>query len=120
MKREPDFDQFVQVMQREVEPDWVPLSEFGIDWGVMAEIQGPPKEGEDQSAWLVRFWRDMGFDYLSQGVNVGFPHGTRIAEDTAPLSHGTRAWALGSGNTIANYMPPGNFLTMLDEAKQAR
>lgn len=28
-------------------------------------------------------------------------------------------WALGSGNTIANYVPPGNFLAMLDEARQA-
>jgi uroporphyrinogen decarboxylase len=91
-KHEPSFHQFLQVMRREVEPDWVPLSEFGIDWGVMAEIQGPPKDGEDQSAWLVRFWKDMGFDYLSQGVNISFPHGTRIAEDTARLSHGTRAW----------------------------
>lgn len=92
VRREPNFDQFVQVMLRNVEPDWVPLSEFGIDGGVMAEIQGPPREGEDRSAWQVRFWRDMGFDYLSQGVNLGFPHGTRVAEDTAQLSHGTRAW----------------------------
>ncbi len=91
-RREPDFAGFLRVMLRQAEPDRVPISEFGIDGGVMQEIIGPPKEGEESAAWVVRFWREMGFDYLSQGVGVGFPHGTRIAEDTARLSHGTRGW----------------------------
>jgi uroporphyrinogen decarboxylase len=29
-------------------------------------------------------------------------------------------WALGSGNTVANYMPPANFLAMLDEGRHYR
>jgi uroporphyrinogen decarboxylase len=92
MEHQPDFDTFLKVMLRQAEPDRVPLAEFGIDGGVMQEIIGPPKEGEPPAAWLVRFWREMGFDYLSQGVGVSLPYGTRIAEDTAALSHGTRGW----------------------------
>ena len=80
-KHEPDFDQFVEVILRKAEPDWVPLSEFGIDWAVMSDIQGPPNQGESEAAWLVRFWRDTGFDYLSQGVDLTLPHGTRVAAD---------------------------------------
>jgi uroporphyrinogen decarboxylase len=91
-KHQPDFDTFLKVMLRQAQPDRVPLAEFGVDGGVMQEIIGLPKEGEPPAAWLVRFWREMGFDYLSQGVGVSFPHGTRIAEDTAALSHGTRGW----------------------------
>jgi uroporphyrinogen decarboxylase len=35
----------------------------------------------------------------------------RCIEECAPGG----GWALGSGNTVANYIPVGNFLAMLDE-----
>ncbi|MCE5238283.1 uroporphyrinogen-III decarboxylase-like protein [bacterium] len=39
----------------------------------------------------------------------------RTIEETAPGG----GWALGSGNTLANYIPLRNFLAMLDEGRQA-
>lgn len=38
----------------------------------------------------------------------------RVIEETAPGG----GYALGSGNTVANYIPVGNFLAMLDEGRQ--
>jgi len=105
--REPDFDEFVRVILRQAEPaaGRVPLSEFGIDGMVMQEIQGPPgAEGPDAwAAWTVKFWRDMGFDYLSQGADVSFPHGSRITDDTAQLSHGTRGWVEEAKGPIGSW-----------------
>jgi uroporphyrinogen decarboxylase len=101
--RQPDFDQFLRVVTRQAEPDWVPLAEFGIDYLVMEEILGPPGPDEEQEAWVTRFWRQMGLDYISVGVHIVFPHGTRAAEDTAQLSHGQRGWMEESKGPITSW-----------------
>ena len=38
----------------------------------------------------------------------------KVIADTAPGG----GYALGSGNTVANYIPVGNYLAMLDEGRK--
>lgn len=93
-KPEPDFGRFLKTVRREGEPDRVPFAELFHDWEIMVAIQGPPERGDPDALarWRVRFWRDLGYDYVSQGVDIDFPHGGITTRDTAPLSRGERAW----------------------------
>ena len=51
-------------------------------------------------------------DILARGSEEQVRARTRqIVEACAP----SRAYTLGTGNTVANYIPPGNYLAMLDE-----
>jgi uroporphyrinogen decarboxylase len=102
---EPDFARFLKVVRRQGEPDRVPFAELFHDWEIMAAIQGPP-EGTDAdaiAAWRVRFWRDLGYDYLSQGVDIGFPSANLLADDTAALSRGQRGWVNEARGVIATW-----------------
>ena len=83
-KPEPNFERFLKVVRRQGEPDRVPFAELFHDYEIMAAIQGPPPgDADGEAAWRAKFWRDLGYDYISQGANVGFPHGSRMAADTA-------------------------------------
>jgi uroporphyrinogen decarboxylase len=92
--RQPNFDRFLQVVRRQGEPDRVPFSEFGMDHGILAALVGPPAGDapEQYFAWLARAWAELGYDYVTGATSVSFPHASRIAEDTAEMSHGTRGW----------------------------
>ena len=55
-------------------------------------------------------------DVLSRGTEEQVRTYTRrCIEECLPGG----GYALGSGNTIANYVPPANFLVMLDEGRRA-
>jgi uroporphyrinogen decarboxylase len=95
-KGEPNFARFLKVVLRQGEPDRVPFAELFHDGEIMAAIQGPPRCAPDDldamAAWRVKFWADMGYDYVSQGVDLGFPRPGLVAQDTALLSRGERGW----------------------------
>jgi len=95
----------VFVADREGEPDRVPFAELFHDFEIMKAIQGPP-ESDDPDAmarWRVRFWRDLGYDYVTQGVDVGFPHGGLTAQDTAALPKGQRGWVNEAKGPITSW-----------------
>jgi uroporphyrinogen decarboxylase len=104
---EPDFAGFVSTVLRRGEPDKVRFAELFHDWEIMVAIQGPPtgpqEDADAHAAWRVRFWRDLGYDYVSQGVNVGFPGSGLMAEDTAILSRGQREWAGETKGPISSW-----------------
>jgi uroporphyrinogen decarboxylase len=102
---EPNFDRFLTVLRRRGEPDRVPFAELFHDHEIMMAIQGPPA-GDDldaAAAWRVKFWRDMGYDYVSQGVDIGFPTQNIPADDTAALSRGQRGWVNESTGPITTW-----------------
>jgi len=102
---EPDFERFLKVLRREGEPDRVPFAELFHDYEIMAAIQGPPgsTDADGLAAWRVKFWRDHGYDYVTQGVDLGFPHGGLVAEDTAELSRGQRGWVNEEKGSITTW-----------------
>lgn len=102
-KHQSDVEQFVRVITRQAEPDWVPLAEFGIDRAVMEDILGPRQSGEGSEAWVTRFWQRMGFDYVTVGTGVTFPHATRVTADTALRSAGQRSWMEESKGPITSW-----------------
>ncbi|HUT73520.1 MAG TPA: uroporphyrinogen decarboxylase family protein [Armatimonadota bacterium] len=93
---DPRFERFLKVVLRQGEPDRVPFSELFHDQEIMEAIQepppAPPEETEAWAAWRVRFWRDMGYDYVTQGVDLSFPRPRLLAADTAQLSREHRGW----------------------------
>jgi len=93
-KPSPDFSRFLKVVLRQGEPDRVPFAELFHDGEIMSAIQGPPPADDldASAAWRVKFWRDMGYDYVSQGLDVGFSTPGLTAADTAALSRGQRGW----------------------------
>ncbi len=92
-KAEPDFSRFLKVVRRQGEPDRVPFAELGHDGEIIAAIQGPPPGDPDgYAAWRVRFWRDLGYDYVDVSPDITFPHPSHGSADTATLSHGDRTW----------------------------
>ncbi len=91
-KPEPNFERFLKVVRRQGEPDRVPFAELFHDYEIMTAIQGAPKPGEDYAAWNIRFWRELGYDYVTTGVSFGFPVTGLTTKDTAALSRGERGW----------------------------
>ncbi len=55
-------------------------------------------------------------DLLTRGSEAEVRRRTRTILDTCAAS-GT-GYCLGTGNSGANYLPPGNFLAMLDEGRR--
>jgi len=106
-KRVPNFDRFLQVVRRQGEPDRVPFAELFHDTEIMTAIQGPPPAPPDdldaQCAWRVAFWRDLGYDYITQGVDIGFPWPALVAEDTAALPHEQRGWVNEAKGPVASW-----------------
>ena len=101
----PNFDRFLQILRREGEPDRLPFAELFHDFEVMAAIQGPPasEDLDALAAWRIRFWRDLGYDYISVNTDVSFPTEGLYAEDTAALSHGQRGWVNESKGAISTW-----------------
>jgi uroporphyrinogen decarboxylase len=93
-KPEPNFERLLKVVRRQGEPDRVPLAELFHDFEIMAAIQGPPPADDldAQCAWRAAFWRDLGYDYITQGVDIGFPWPALVAKDTAALPRAQRGW----------------------------
>jgi hypothetical protein len=136
---DPDFFRIRQVLLCRGEPDRLPLFEVGIDDKVISTLLGEPvdnpafvartalKVGEAASAdkqryveQLARAYHHLGYDYLMHLLASGSPEEVRAA--TRQLIHDCASeggYALGSGNTIANYVPLENYFAMLDEARSA-
>jgi uroporphyrinogen decarboxylase len=102
---EPDFERFLRVVLRQGEPDRVPFAELFHDYEIMVAVQGPPQTGDADAvaAWRTKFWRDMGYDYISQGVDIAFPTPGQTAEDTAVLSRGQRGWTNETKGPITSW-----------------
>lgn len=100
----PDFNRFLKVIRREGEPDRVPFGELFHDQEVMAAIQGPcPDNLDGESQWRIRFWQELGYDYITVGTDVGFPRHGLATDDTASLSRGARDWLNESKGSITTW-----------------
>ena len=103
-KPEPDFSRFLKVVRREGEPDRVPFAELFHDSEIMVAIQGPaPGDPEGDAAWRIRFWRDLGYDYVTVRTDISFPRGGHVSADTAPLSRGERGWVDEAKGAITSW-----------------
>ena len=128
---EPSFDRFLKVLRRQGEPDRVPFAELFHDQEIMLAIQGRPDGAGDEldrvTAWWVKFWRDHGYDYVSQRVDFGFTREGLATADTARLSRGQRTWVDEAKGPITNWqefeaytwpqVTPASFRTMEATAK---
>ncbi|NIN64731.1 MAG: hypothetical protein GTO63_08525 [Anaerolineae bacterium] len=92
-KPSPDFGRFLTAVRREGEADRVPFGELFHDDEIMESIQGPqPTELEAAVEWRVRFWWDLGYDYVTIPTDIVFPTRELATDDTAALSRGKRGW----------------------------
>lgn len=103
-KPQPDFGRFLKVVRREGEPDRVPFAELFHDHEILVAIQGPPPADPDGAAqWRTRFWRDLGYDYVTVSTDLSFPNPGLTAPDTAALSRGQRGWVDEAKGAITNW-----------------
>jgi len=105
IRSQPDFNRFLKVVRREGEPDRVPFSELFHDEEIMVAIQGPPPSDDLDAAvaWRIKFWRDLGYDYVSFSGDIGFPREGLHTGDTAGLSRGERDWVNESVGAITTW-----------------
>ncbi|MFB3882212.1 MAG: uroporphyrinogen decarboxylase family protein [Armatimonadota bacterium] len=103
-KPQPDFERFLKVVRREGEPDRVPFAELFHDHEIVVAIQGPPPGDADGAAqWRIRFWQEMGYDYVTVSTDISFPNPGLTTDDTAALSRGTRGWVDESKGAITDW-----------------
>jgi len=112
VKPDPDFSRLETVLRRSGEPDRVPFAELFADEPIMAAILGRPLRPEGLQAReaethyldaLIEYQLRMGYDYVSVGGLMGFPHKENpAAADTAALSMGERHWYNAQVVTIAD------------------
>jgi len=87
-----------QVLLRQGEPDRVPFVELFHDAEIMEAILPylPGEDGYDEKErpWRrrLRFWHQLGYDYLSLGAAYPLPFSWAEAEDTAALARPQRSW----------------------------
>lgn len=92
------------------------IDDVGIDAKHSYEdVIQPVAEFKRQYGHRVSAMGGIDVDMLARGTEEQVrQYVRRTIEETAPGG----GWALGSGNTVANYIPVGNFLAMLDEGRK--
>jgi uroporphyrinogen decarboxylase len=100
-KPEPNVSNLQRVLRRE-QTNRVPLFELAIAEEVLAELYGGPlapwpQDGDpaQRQVWAaqrVMLWRRLGYDYYRLRVNIPFSTSPLIADDTARVEQGQRAW----------------------------
>jgi uroporphyrinogen decarboxylase len=92
------------------------LIDLGIDAKHSFEDKIMPVE-EVYQRWgeRVGILGGVDMDILARGTQEQVRHRTREILDVCGANGG---FALGSGNSIADYVPPANFLAMLDEGRK--
>jgi uroporphyrinogen decarboxylase len=92
-------------MRRNGTPARVPFYEHFVDVEVIEAIMGTPLRGQDDY-WpkLIRFYQEMGYDYIPFEMRPRFPETYHLsAADTAPLNRGQRGWVDEHGGPIKGW-----------------
>ncbi len=118
---QPNIDSFVKVIRGDHTPAKPPLVELFIDYEALREISishigrrwvEPGRDRASREAylknWMEVYWR-LGYDYVRVTGGLDFPGKQRIADDTAGLSRGQRAWAEEGTGTIASWEDYENY-----------
>jgi uroporphyrinogen decarboxylase len=114
-KPKPDIESFVKVIRGETAPARPPLVELFLDYEVVREISRTylgrqwvePGDSRDSQAAYLKNWTEvyyrMGYDYVRITGGLDFPGKSRVAEDTADLSRGSRGWAEEGSGPISSW-----------------
>jgi|LSQX01.2.fsa_nt_gb uroporphyrinogen decarboxylase len=104
---EPDFDRLLTVVKLEGEPDRVPLLDFSHDALIMQQVLGPAMPAGPQASrqFRIDFCVACSYDVIRGSVgNYYFPGpDSRVAEDTAELSRGSRGWRDDHAGVIGSW-----------------
>lgn len=97
MRPSPNFDNLKKVLLRQGEPERLPFIELLCDFEMMEAFLGEkyvPGAGPRSSYidFIIRFWYEAGYDYLTLGAEVPLRRTRLAAEDTAALKHDQRQW----------------------------
>lgn len=105
---QPNFERLYKVLLRQGEPDKVPIVELFHDGEIREAIlpQLPGDDGPDDAERpyrrLIRFWHQLGYDYLSVGAGYAMPTSWNSTDDTADLKRERRSWINEDQGLIAN------------------
>jgi len=104
LKPEPDFNRLAAVLARK-QPDRAPFIELFLDEEIMVALREGPFSPEPDQRWreMADLYLRLGYDYVPGRTDFGFPYRTAPAEDTAPLSRGTRSWVREEDGVIQSW-----------------
>ncbi len=103
---DPNFNRLLKVLLRQGEPDRVPFVETSHDPEIMEALLPhlPGEDGSDERErpWRrrLRFWRQLGYDYISLGAAYPLSFPWETAENTAALGGERRGWISESKGLI--------------------
>jgi len=110
---QPDFSRFQKAISRKGEPDRVPFVELMVDPEVIAKIldervlvKPEPHNKEENRQFVdqhIRFYYQMGYDYVPLRVDTGLIRKRAKTVDTATLSRGEREWVNQSVTLISDW-----------------
>lgn len=112
MTGQPDFERFRKVVLRQGEPDRVPFVELFHDHEIMEAILGEtvpfPRAGEPETVKRyhkarLKFWLELGYDYISVSPGFHFPRKEILSEDFGALKRSVRSWVDESHGIIENW-----------------
>jgi len=99
---QPNFERMKKILLRQGEPDRVPFYEHFCDIEIMEAITGIPMSRIDTGTLegkrayfkaLIKFYVDMGYDYVPLEIPLNFPRdNVLLGDDTAVLPHYKRSW----------------------------
>jgi uroporphyrinogen decarboxylase len=97
MQPHPDFDTLKKVLLRQGSPGDLPFVELLCDFEMMEaflEERFHPGANPRTSYvdFVIRYWHQAGYDYLTLGADVPLQRARLFAEDTAELKHAQRHW----------------------------
>ena len=108
----PDFQQLRKVLLRQGQPDHLPFIELFADREIMQAVIGEPVPAyrlyerqlqEIAMRQAIRFYHDLGYDYVSVGVSLNLPRKRNASADTAPLPREQRLWQDESQGAIETW-----------------
>jgi uroporphyrinogen decarboxylase len=109
---QPDFERLRKVLLRQGQPDRVPFVELFADREIMEAVIGEPIPASDpfqhdlqEIAGLrtIRFYKELGYDYVPAGPRLNMPRLRLAAADTADLPRQHRDWQVESTGVINSW-----------------
>lgn len=98
MKFKPNFDRLKKVLLRDGEPDIVPFYELFADDEIIMAVTGKPISYKSK----VKFYYDLGYDYVPAWPRFDYAFLKFESDDTAIISKGKRGYIAESTGLIEN------------------
>jgi hypothetical protein len=132
MPIQPDYEALLANLRRAGTPGRVHYMELFLDYEIKQAVInrygiGSGISDDDPYRHLkleIELQRFLSYDYVRGGIDVHFlceateEQIRKRVRETLDICQPGGGYCLGSGNSVVNYMPVDNYLTMMDEGRR--